>query len=923
IAESNQFDPITGEVRQVDHHGGFTAAAGHALYTARQWPQEYWNRTAFVTEPTGHLVATFQLTPHGAGFRSRNAFNILASDDEWSAPIMAEVGPDGQLWVADWYNIIIQHNPTPVGFKTGKGNAYEIDLRDKKHGRIYRVVCDNSAPSNAPQTLHNAQPAELVAALKSDNMFWRKHAQRLLVERQEKDGSSLIAALSDRSNDNRFNHPGVLHTLHTLSGLDWFKPDNRAVMVALNDALRHASPGVRRSALQLLPADSRATEVLLESGVFHDSDQSVRLAAILALADMPPSLAAAARILQLAVSKPVAEDRWLQDALTAAAATHNRHVLAMALRSSTPTLPATTMTIVAEHFARGGPEQLDDLLAGIAAQAEHAAVVDPILAGLAQGWPKGTTPKLSAQTEASLVPLLKVLSPNAKGSLLTLATAWNVKSLEAQLGAIALDFLRAAQDEKATDADRLAAAKQFIQLRRTDVAASRDLLALITARTSPELSSGIVEALATSEAPATAAAIVERFGALTPTLRSAALRVLTSRTEWINTLLDALDKNQVPLADLALDQKQALAAHPTRAIAARAKAILARGGGLPNPDRQKVLDELLPLAHQTGDATAGKEVFKKQCAKCHLHSGEGNRIGPDLTGMAVHPKHELLVHLIDPSRSVEGNFRVYTVQLADGRVLTGLLASESKTSIELIDAEAKRHAIQRSDIDELAASTKSLMPEGFEKQVQPIDIKNLLEFLTQRGKYLPIPLDKVATVVSTQGMFYAKEAGVERLIFDDWKPKLVDGVPFVLVDPQGDRTPNVVLLHSRNGSIPPKMPQSVTLPCNAPAKAIHFLSGVGGWSFPASGKGSVSMIVRLRYADGASEDHPLLNGEHFADYIRRVDVAGSKFAFALRGQQIRYLAVHPKRSEKIATIELVKGPDVSAPIVMAVTVEGP
>ena len=73
-------------------------------------------------------------------------WNLLASDDEWTAPIMAEVGPDGNVWVIDWYNYIVQHNPTPPGFKTGKGSAYETDLRDKKHGRIYRLVYDR-APS--------------------------------------------------------------------------------------------------------------------------------------------------------------------------------------------------------------------------------------------------------------------------------------------------------------------------------------------------------------------------------------------------------------------------------------------------------------------------------------------------------------------------------------------------------------------------------------------------------------------------------------------------------------------------------------------------------------------------------------------------------------------------------------------------------
>ncbi len=117
------------------------------------------------------------------------------------------------------------------------------------------------------------------------------------------------------------------------------------------------------------------------------------------------------------------------------------------------------------------------------------------------------------------------------------------------------------------------------------------------------------------------------------------------------------------------------------------------------------------------------------------------------------------------------------------------------------------------------------------------------------------------------------------------------------------------------------MPRSVQLPCNTPAKAIHLLSGVSGWGYPYGEKGSVSLIVRLHYADGATEDHALKNGEHFADYIRRVDVPGSQFAFNLRGRQIRYLAVTPQRPDKIARIELVKGPDDTAPVVMAVTVE--
>ena len=196
-------------------------------------------------------------------------------------------------------------------------------------------------------------------------------------------------------------------------------------------------------------------------------------------------------------------------------------------------------------------------------------------------------------------------------------------------------------------------------------------------------------------------------------------------------------------------------------------------------------------------------------------------------------------------------------------------------------------------------------------------------FAPHRGEWLPLPLDRSATVVSTRGMFYDEKADAERLIFADWSPKEFDGVPFRLVDPSGDRVPNVVMLHGPMGRLPPTMPKAVTIPCGSPARAIHFLSGVGGWCHPFGSRGSTSVIVRLHYEGGVTEDHPLRNGEHFADYLSRVDVPGSKFAFALRGQQIRYLVIVPSRTDTIREIELVKGTDSTAPIVMAVTVEKP
>jgi len=265
------------------------------------------------------------------------------------------------------------------------------------------------------------------------------------------------------------------------------------------------------------------------------------------------------------------------------------------------------------------------------------------------------------------------------------------------------------------------------------------------------------------------------------------------------------------------------------------------------------------------------------------------------------------------------------VTTLDGRTLTGLLASESKTAVEIVDADGKRYQLSRDDIETLRETDKSLMPEGFEKQMTPAELADLLEFLTQKGKYVPIPLDRAATVVSTKDMFFDAGGTTERLVFPDWKPKTFKGVPFVLVDPQGERVKNVIMLNGPQGKLPPTMPKSVVLPCNTKAKTIHILGGVGGWSAQQPRpNGSVSMIVRIHYEDGTTEDHELRDGVHMADYIRRIDVPGSEFAFDLNGRQVRYLTVTPKQPDKvIKTIEFIKGPDRTAPIVVAVTVETP
>lgn len=927
IADTHLFKPITDKVRQVDHHGGYTAGAGHSLYTARRYPQMWWNRTAFVNGPTGHLTGIFVLEPSGAGFTSSSPGNLLASDDEWAAPILSEVGPDGNVWVIDWYNYIIQHNPTPQGFQTGKGNAYESVLRDKKHGRILRVTYgDDSEGKWQALSVRNAD--QLIESLKNSNMLWRLQAQRLLVERGKLDCvPALLELLADQSTDEIGLNTAAIHALWTLHGLGAIKSIDDEVGKAVVSCLTHPSAGVRKAALEVLPLTAAATEAVVASNLVGDDHPQVRLAALLALADRPSAGQVGQALAELSSDSGLLGDRWLSDALTSAAAVHAEAYLTAVLKqegqAAKTVSPAQTTLLarVAEHVSRGRPQaELDTILQALADAPQET--IAPILTGLLSGWPAGYDTKISKETEAALLKLADSLPPTELSQLVSLAGRLGSQSFEAYAEKVAQSLRTVISDDEATDDARVDAAKQLVALLSNRIESVEQILETINLQMAPETAVEMIQTLSASRAPAAGNAIIESMGAWTPTVRQAAIRLLLSRPEWTKELIEGLEAGKASLTDLALDQRQALASHPNADVRAAATKLMAAGGGLPSANRVAVIEKYLPTTHAKGDGDRGRELFKEHCGKCHKHGDLGQEIGPDLTGMAVHPKEELLVHILDPSRSVEGNFRSYTVLTAEGRVISGMLAGESRTTVELIDTNAKRETISRSDIEELTASTKSVMPEGFEDQLDLKAMTDLLEFLTTRGKYLPVDLRKFATLATDRPMFYGADG--EVVLFGDWEPKVFEGVPFNLVKPADGRVANGIMLYGPIGKIPPTLPKQVEIPVGGPITAIHMLGGVGGWNAQrAIADGPAVMTVRIHYADGSTEDHVLRDGVHFADYIGNYDVPESKRAFRLRnGFQMRYLKVSPERpTEPVVRMELIKNNHQSSPITMAITLE--
>lgn len=320
--------PTTPYIRQVDVWGGYTAAAGHYLYTARAYPKEYWNRVAFISEPTAHIIGQAVLENQGSGFVARDGWNLISSAEEWFAPVAAMVGPDGAVWFADWYNFIAQHNPTPQGYSTGKGAAYETSMRDHLRGRIYRIVY-KGAPAAKKRSLSKTDTVGLLSALAADNMFWRLQAQRLLVERGQKDVvPQLIALARNQSVDEIGTNGAAFHALWTLEGLGEMKTTTTEAYRAAVEDLKHRAAGVRKAAAMVLPRTAEASRAIIAAGLLHDPDLHTRLAAVLAIADMPTS-PEIGQALYTESQKPDAYgDRWLSRAFYIAGTRHQKSFVA-------------------------------------------------------------------------------------------------------------------------------------------------------------------------------------------------------------------------------------------------------------------------------------------------------------------------------------------------------------------------------------------------------------------------------------------------------------------------------------------------------------------------------------------------------------------------------------------------------------------
>jgi len=901
--------------RQIDWVGSFTAAAGCVIYDGGSWPAEY-NGDYFCTEPTINIVHHARLTPQGSSstfhkLPGREETEFIRSKDMWWRPIEVRVGPDGAMYVGDFYNQAVIHNDTRGPDHNGVNAAVRPD-RDHYFGRIWRVD-QKVAKKLAVPDLSKADVQGLVKALESPNRSVRMTASRLLIERNAESPEAVVKSLKPLllSPDAEVRI-GVLWTIARLGGGD---PGLFAACVAdMDDKVRRNAALVAESIAIEHPTVVEAFLNAPISPLVNDASAPVRLAALRAIASGTPSDEAAKAII---AAWPKFDDDFQKSAAVGAASKNPSAAIAAALDSPDPAALSPLVNALTQSLTNA-----DDAGKLVISLSTKPAAADPLKASILDSLSK-TVNGSPALTPALTEALGRLLASGASGSALPLAAKWDKSgSLKPVIERMTKDLF--AKLETGSDDSRFAAAQGLLGLRGAVTDALPAVIKAVTGSASPALKRQLITALGATGDPTVGTMLANSFGKLPAEAQGSAFEVLLQRSEWALSLIEAGKAKQADLTTLGPANLARLRTYPDGAVAKAANALLDELMGPALKAKAEALAKLTPIVEQPGDAEKGKALFTSACAVCHNLNGQGADVGPGLTGMGSHGPAELLTAIIDPNREVDPSFVAWNIETKDGKFHSGVIARENPTSI-VLKSLAGQEEIRVSDIKSRINTGRSLMPEGFEG-LGGETLRDILAYICggEAQKFRSVDLRTVFTADTRKGLYQSQEVKGDTLAFKKSGNVIVEKIPFSIIDPSKSLNGNNILVLKGGGpnTFAGKLPQRVEAKVGGfKANRLHFIGGVTGWGYQGGGETSPVMKVTVVYADGQSEEIVLQNGFEFSDYYNRVDVPGSKFVNLVTEHQVRFFTKALKRTAAIDKLILESTGGGAAPTIAAITAE--
>ncbi len=724
---------------------------GLEVVSGRHMPED-WRGNLLTNDFRANRVCRFVLSDDGAGFAAREMPELIKTTHPAFRPIDIKMGPDGAIYIADWYNPIIQHG--------------EVDFRDPRrdhtHGRIWRVTAKGRPLVERPK-LVGATTEALLDHLKDPEQWTRHQAKRVLKERGAEAVVPALASWVRRLDPDAtaYEHQ-ALEALWTYQSLDVLEPELLGRLLDANDGR------VRAAATRVVQhwADRLSDPLALLARCVEDEHPRVRLEAVRVLAhiDDPRAVEIALRALDRPVDPFLDYALWLTarelgpvwlPALQAGQLDFGGQIDHMIFALNALGSPEVVQPLLASLRAGKVPEdQQERVLSVIAAlgKPEDLGVVLDAVLDSEDLPPAGRARLLETLAEATrrhktrpagdlgrLAALLDADEPSLRASAARAVGAWSLQGQRSKLIAMA-------EDGDAPPNVRQAAVEGLARLGGPE---SRKALVRLTEGERPaSLRRLAVEALVRLD-PKTAAAravavLTDTPGGEDP---SGIFARLVERQGGPAALVEALDGKTLPadVAKLGLRVASASGRPMPELVEA-----LRQAGGLdttpaPLSDAEKA--QLLADVTRLGDPARGEAVFRRassQCLNCHAIAGAGGQVGPGLESLGASAQLDyLLDSLLEPGKAVKENYHAQVVATADGRIITGIKVRQTDDALVLRDAEDKEVTIPLADIED-AKTGGSLMPTGLIDNLTRQELLDLLRFLDELGTVGPYAVGKAA-----------------------------------------------------------------------------------------------------------------------------------------------------------------------------------
>lgn len=704
-------------------NGYFTSACSPLVYEDELLPELFGQLLA--CEPAQNLIHRSVIRREGSQLKlhrpeAESQSEFLTSTDPWFHPIALSVGPDGCIYIVDFYREIIEdYSAIPRYLQQQYGLVHGRD-----RGRIWRLRHDRYRP-HPWVDLAGLDAAGLASHVGGRQAWRRETARRLLRDRPPQESQAAIPILiAEAERLSEFGLSGtesancgllsILHSLHDLHSIN---------AELLDKLLSHPDPLVRRQALrygtELLPKHS-ALRAKVES-LTADPEPLVRLEVALVLGDLNDS-AALDRLAEL--GRRHGGERWMAEAILSGTAGRGAEFLGRLLSP--------------DGEAAGAASLLPPLLASIAAErsAEQLSRVSQTIAGLARVPLQAECLRQLADGFPKTVPT--ELDRPGRESLLRLAAHTEADVRIPARTLIARLDLEPAADRAARLAD--------LRARVNDVARDRE-----------ERLAAVRELAAESDSVATDY-LLESLQASSSVLTAALVDAMLSDRQRLTQLWQAIDDQRVPVALLSSVQRDALLRNLPEEDRGRAEPVL-------RPSTQldpQLWESYRAALSQPRDVVRGATVFREKCGVCHTAHGVGTSVGPDLSAEFQRAEETIVQDVLTPSGTISAGYVTYVVVTKDGRALAGLMQSESASNVNLVQAEGRREVILRNNIESLAVSSTSMMPTDLWRTVDPGQLADAIAWLRTPGSQLTLFDDNQSFVEAlTQG------DGTAELISDD------------------------------------------------------------------------------------------------------------------------------------------------------------